>query len=90
DGMSFSPEERRQVSIDKDMMYFHKVLRLNYTSYDRRRQQDIINPSTKADIMMLADPADQKTHPYYYARVLSIFHVRACHAGGKYKHLEIL
>ncbi|KAF8997807.1 hypothetical protein BDZ89DRAFT_1148399 [Hymenopellis radicata] len=76
DGVSFSDEERLRVRIKKDTMYFHKVLRLNYTSYDRRRQQDIINPATKADIMMLADPADQNTHPYYYARVLSIFHVK--------------
>ncbi|KAF9031425.1 hypothetical protein BDZ89DRAFT_1131923 [Hymenopellis radicata] len=47
DGMSFTKEERLEADIKEDMMYFHKVLRLNYTSYDRRRQQDIINPSTK-------------------------------------------
>ena len=74
------------------MLYFHSLMRVNFTSYDRRRQQDLLNPSSKSDIMMLADEDDQSTHPYYYAHIIGIFHVLARHHSGsqKYKHLSIL
>ena len=61
-------------------MYQHKVLRINYTRYDMRRDQDSINPRTHPNIMMLA-PGDAK-HPYLYARVIGIFHVQSYRAGN--------
>ncbi|PPQ82246.1 hypothetical protein CVT25_008397, partial [Psilocybe cyanescens] len=62
----------------------HKVLRVNYTSYDLRRSQDSINPGTShCNVMTLAQEAqDPNTHPYAYARVLSIFHVDIKHKGA--------
>lgn len=54
-------------------------MRVNYTTYDMRRDQDSINPRTHPDIMMLA-PTDSE-HPYLYARVLGIFHVHAYRAA---------
>ncbi|KAH9903884.1 uncharacterized protein BXZ73DRAFT_111380 [Epithele typhae] len=68
------------VHIRKDQMWLHKTLRVNYTTYDMRREQDSINPSSHADVMMLAARPDEATdaegnHPYLYARVLSVFHV---------------
>ncbi|KAI0369443.1 hypothetical protein BV20DRAFT_946216 [Pilatotrama ljubarskyi] len=65
----------RLLRIARNRMYLHKVLRVNYTSYDMRREQDSINPRSHADILMLA-PAGE-AHPYLYARVISIFHVNA-------------
>ena len=39
----------------KDVMYQHNVLRINYTTYDVRRAQDVINPNTDhRDVMLLA------------------------------------
>ncbi|KAG2100219.1 uncharacterized protein F5147DRAFT_777132 [Suillus discolor] len=35
-----------QILIKADRMYRHNLMRLNYTTYDVRRAQDIINPST--------------------------------------------
>ncbi|EJF57875.1 hypothetical protein DICSQDRAFT_149477 [Dichomitus squalens LYAD-421 SS1] len=67
------------VRIENDRLYRHKVLRVNYTTYDMRRDQDSINPRTHPDIMMLAPEASP--HPYLYARVIGIFHVDAYHAG---------
>jgi hypothetical protein len=55
-------------------MYAHKILRINYTSYDLRRCQDSINPRTHADIMVLSPDADPE-RPYWFARVVGIFHV---------------
>ena len=57
----------------------HKVLRVNWTSYDMRRMQDSINPRTHPDVVL--DAADGSTHPYLYARILGIFHVLAYRAG---------
>ncbi|TBU23843.1 hypothetical protein BD311DRAFT_703164 [Dichomitus squalens] len=67
------------VRIENNKMYRHKVLRVNYTTYDMRRDQDSINPRTHPDIMMLAP--EGSSHPYLYARVIGIFHVEAYCAG---------
>lgn len=40
---------------------------------DIRRDQDVINPTFHSDIHVLAH--DDDTHPFWYARVLGIFHV---------------
>lgn len=70
-----SHAELQLIRIERNRIYVHKVMRVNYTSYDMRRNQDSINPRTHPDIMMLA-PLDA-VHPYLYARVSSIFHVNA-------------
>ncbi|TFY82301.1 hypothetical protein EWM64_g1718 [Hericium alpestre] len=72
DEHSFTDEELDTILFAEDRMYQHKVLRINYTSYDLRRQQDSINPRTRADIMVLAH--DTSANPYWYARVIGIFH----------------
>ena len=75
----FTTEERSRLSVVKDRMYLHKVVRLNYTTYDMRRGQDTINPRTHPNIMLLAHEDDEEAgeQPYWYARVLSVFHVHA-------------
>ena len=44
DDIEFSPDERAKVIIHGDRIYRHKVLRINYTTYDLRREQDSLNP----------------------------------------------
>ncbi|KAI0323247.1 hypothetical protein GY45DRAFT_1264953, partial [Cubamyces sp. BRFM 1775] len=70
-----SSEHLRNLRLVRNRMYLHKVLRINYTSYDMRREQDSINPRSHADVLMLAPPGE--AHPYLYARLVSIFHVNA-------------
>lgn len=55
-------------------------MRINYTTYDMRRDQDTVNPRTHADVMLLAHE-DDAAHPYWYARVLGIFHVDVRYTG---------
>ncbi|THU76429.1 hypothetical protein K435DRAFT_813415 [Dendrothele bispora CBS 962.96] len=55
---------------DKDIAL--KVVRINYTTYDLRRNQDSINPRTHPDIMVLSPP--DSIHPFIYGRVIGIFH----------------
>lgn len=69
-------------------LYRHKVVRINYTTYDMRRSQDSLNPRTQADVIVLANDEPHReesnstcttspasdTPPYWYARVLGVFH----------------
>ncbi len=74
-----SDEERDSIRICKDHLYRHQVLRVNYTTYDMRRCQDSINPRTHPDVMVHAQEDDPWNygHPYYYGRILGIYHVWA-------------
>ena len=79
----FTDEERLMITIDNNRFYRHQELRVNYTTYDNRRAQDTINPRTRPDIMTLSgeDEGGDHAHPYWYARVLGIYHVRVLHTG---------
>ncbi|KAF9230710.1 hypothetical protein BU15DRAFT_83296 [Melanogaster broomeanus] len=77
----FSEDERDSLVISQNLMYEHSTLRVNYTTYDLRREQDTINPRTRADIMVLSRETDGLRHPYWYARVIRIFHVNVRYYG---------
>jgi hypothetical protein len=84
--LDFTPSERRSVIIDNNIIYRHKVLRVNYTTYDMRRAQDSLNPrvSGHADIMVLSpenEEDNKEPHPYWYARILGIFHANIRYIG---------
>ncbi|KAH7917181.1 hypothetical protein BV22DRAFT_1052620, partial [Leucogyrophana mollusca] len=80
-----SADPEGSVYIKAERMYRHNMLRLNYTTYDVRRAQDMINPSTsKCNVMLLANTVDSEIigqHPYLYARVLGIYHVNVTYVG---------
>ncbi len=91
----FTDEQLDGIQILDDTMYPHKLLRLNYTSYDLRREQDCISPLGHADIMVLGPEWDSA--PYWFARVLGIFHVNARYVGPgstprtrKWRRIEFL
>ena len=71
------------ISIDNYRIYRHQVMHINYTTYNNRRAQDTVNPRTRPDIMMLSGEKEdgKHAHPYWYARVLGIYHVRVLHTG---------
>lgn len=68
-----------------DRIYEHNIMRVNFTAYDVRRLQDVINPSTThCNVMVLAGDnleSSSATHPFRYARVLGIHHVNAIYVG---------
>lgn len=83
---TFGMDEHTMIDFVHDRIYFHKALHINYTTYDMRRAQDSINMRRQADIMILAPHEDDgdvqaNAHPYWYARVLGIFHVNVRHRG---------
>jgi hypothetical protein len=67
-------------------------MQVHYTTYDMRRNYDTINPKTHADVMVLSGESTP-SHPYWYARVMGIYHVDMWLQGGgqaKKQRLEIL
>jgi hypothetical protein len=66
-------------------MYKHRLMRINYTTYDVRRSQDVVNPFTsRCNVMVLADSGDDESsanHIFKYARVLGIYHVNVIYVG---------
>ena len=74
-----TPEAWRYVQFQGNRLYSHKLMRLNYTTYDVRRDEDIIHVDTpRSNIMLLnsrysGSPLGQEP-VYLYAHVLGIFH----------------
>lgn len=71
-------------------------MRINFTTYDCRRDQDTINVGTHSDIMVLAnqDEDPDNVHPYWYARIIGIFHALVQQVGlgstSAYEHMDFL
>lgn len=63
-------------------IFRHRTLRVNYTTYDLQRRSDVINVRTRPDIMVLA-PEGDRTHPYWYGRVIDIFTVPIHYKGTR-------
>jgi hypothetical protein len=82
DEQLFSDDDRNTVHIVDNRLYSAKVLRVNYTTYDVRRGQDSFNPGTQhCDLMVNSCEDDPEAHPYWYARIIGIFHLRVLHAS---------
>ncbi|KAI0326965.1 hypothetical protein GY45DRAFT_1257909 [Cubamyces sp. BRFM 1775] len=75
------------LSIKDDRLYTHNVINFNYPTYDMRRAQDSVNPKTHADIMVLADDHSDE-HPYWYARVIGVYHAQVRYTGPRCKDRE--
>jgi hypothetical protein len=78
DEHAFSDAECDSVLFIGNCMYKHEAFWVNFTSYDMLRKQDSVNVRTHPYIMVLAheDEGDENNrHPYWYAKILGIFHV---------------
>ncbi|KAJ3533279.1 hypothetical protein NMY22_g7397 [Coprinellus aureogranulatus] len=73
------------VVLQHDQIYSHKILRMYYTGYDVRREEEVIHVNTpQCNIMLLNDRCSKETwaqeHPYLYGRVLGVFHANVAYA----------
>lgn len=72
----------QSVVFKQDRMYKHNTMRINYTSYDVRRGEDVIHTNTShCDVMMLNPNASLSSHRFWYARVLGIYHANVIYIG---------
>ena len=76
----FSNAERIQVAIKNDTIRWHQTIRINYTTYDVRREQCLINPKQQGDVMMYSNSPDDIL-PYCFARVEGIMKVNVVYTG---------
>jgi len=88
---TFTDEERNSVIIPNNTIYSVQTMQVYYTTYDLRREYDIINPRTHGDIMVLSGETAPR-HPYWYARVLGIYHTEVWLNEGQpvKRHFEVL
>lgn len=78
-----------RVCIVGERVNVHKIIRINYTTYDFQRDFDSVNPRTNADVI-IGSLTNETGYPYLYGRIRSIFHVmvldmqdRTCPVGGR-------
>jgi hypothetical protein len=73
--ISFSNEERRSIKSLDGTIYSHQGMRVYYTAYDMRRDQNSFNPQVHADI--LVSSYDDSTSPpstlMWHARVIGVY-----------------
>jgi hypothetical protein len=91
----FTPDQLSAVNIQHNRIHGHATAAFNYTTYDVRRDQDTINANTdRCHVMVKSDENSEEglaAHPYWYARVLGIFHANVYHAGSnRPRRYEIL
>ena len=55
-----------------------------------RRDQDSLNPRTSADFMVLGCESDENpdSHPYWYGRIIGIFHANIIYTGPQSRSLD--
>jgi hypothetical protein len=82
--LDLDPAKLTDVVFKGNRIYRHRLLRVNYTTYDLRRESDAVNPRTDhRDIMLLSRSGldESSQHPFCYARVLGIFHANIIFTG---------
>ncbi|KAA1473807.1 hypothetical protein DENSPDRAFT_780478, partial [Dentipellis sp. KUC8613] len=83
----FTEDERRSVIIDNNTIYSGNTLTVNYTTYDVRRDQDIVNIRTRPHVMLLSQDPNVK---FWYAQVIGIFHAQVHYRNMSPKRMEFL
>ncbi|KAF7293360.1 hypothetical protein MKEN_01466400 [Mycena kentingensis (nom. inval.)] len=69
-------QQHANLIIQGDRFYTHATMRVNYNTYDLRRDQDVVNPRTRRFVMLHSPDDNEDTHPFLYACVLGIFHAK--------------
>ncbi|KAG2361171.1 hypothetical protein BDR07DRAFT_1486259 [Suillus spraguei] len=89
---TFMDKKHNSVIIPNNIIYSVQTMQVNYTTYDLMHEHDTINPQMHADVMVLLGEITPN-HPYWYARILGIYHMETwLNVGGQpaKRHLEVL
>ena len=70
----YTDSDRNSIRFLGSKIYSVQTCRVYYTSYDLQRQCDTINPCTHPDIMLRCPVTEANATPYWYARVIGIYH----------------
>ncbi|TEB30442.1 hypothetical protein FA13DRAFT_1710454 [Coprinellus micaceus] len=71
------------VVLQGNRVFSHKLMQIEYTTYDGRQGQDVVHVDTPQCNVMLLNPNNPhgSVHPYIYARVVGIFHGIVSYVG---------
>ena len=72
----FTDLDRNSIRFLEGKFYSVQTCRIYYTSYDLQRQCDTINPCSHPDIMVRSPITEAGAEPYWYARVIGIYHAK--------------
>jgi len=70
----FKDSDRNSIRFIGNKIYSVQTCRIYYTSYDLQRECDTVNPCTHPDIMLRSPTTEEGAEPYWYARVLGVYH----------------
>lgn len=74
------------VLFKQDRIFEHNIMRINYTTYDVRRAQDVLHTSSSQCNIMVLNPDNsnknqRSSHPFRYARALGVYHANIIYVG---------
>ncbi|KAL1700677.1 hypothetical protein EV121DRAFT_294941 [Schizophyllum commune] len=81
DDYDFTDQDRQTIHINNSRLYFSQLLRINYTTYDVRRDYDCISARQRGFVMTRSPEVGDDVHPYWYAQVLGIYRADVRHVG---------
>jgi len=91
----FSDDERNSICIRNNTIYHLSTRQVNYTTYDMRRDFDMVNPKTHPFIMVPSPETEMHAHPFWYAAVLGVYYADVQHVSNDtgdfcFKRMELL
>jgi hypothetical protein len=70
------------VLLKQDRIYRHHIMRIYHTTYDVRRDEDVLHTNTSHCNVMVLDSSSPLEHPFRYAQVLGIYHANVIYIGN--------
>lgn len=87
-------EELEQLTFQHDRIYRHAKIKVNYTSYDVRRCQDVIRPCTPKCFGLIPSMEEASVgtpfHPFWYAKVMGVYHANVIFKGMAAGRMDFL
>lgn len=87
----FTDDDRNDIRLRNNTIFRHRTVRINYTTYDIRRDHDTLNPRNRP-FCMVASPdtvTNPTAHPFWYAEVIGVFHAEVQHIGQKSRDVRL-
>lgn len=80
-----------RVFIKDDTLYEHPLLTVEYTTYNLRREEDVVHLNFGNQAVLVYSPTSQAAEPWFYAHIIAIYHVFVHSAANpEPKRLELL
>ncbi|KIY43074.1 hypothetical protein FISHEDRAFT_18325, partial [Fistulina hepatica ATCC 64428] len=79
----FTDTDRETICLLNNCMYCAWTMCINYTTYDVRRDCDLISPQTHPDVMVLSPEEGPRVHKFWYVGILGIFTATVISSHGR-------